>query len=158
MGATSARLVSEQFVVGKVAPEIYQRIQNLFSDHVTPRPYWRKETTYAQIYQTWNLEHVPQRTVVDAHLARQTVRETARSLIKQGQRQEAVNLLASTASKALASKEPLVVYESLTEIAGDLALVEPQMASALIAASKQVWENVPKFKDHWVDHGPCGSL
>jgi hypothetical protein len=161
IGHRAAGVVRDRFVIDAAAPalwaELQKHLQHPPARQQGPRP------TCAQIYQTWALDEAPQRSFIMAHLARDRVRERARALANAGQKREAAQILVRAASADIASKDPLVIFESLVEIGDELAPLEPKQSAHLLGEAERIARTNPHLKVEFyrakksVSGGPAGA-
>jgi len=145
IGRRAAAVVRERFVVERIAPGLWELLQDRLRHPPQAAPETARSSD-AEIYATWCLEQAPQRSYVEAHLLRDCARRQAGELAGAGRIREAVQLLTRTVSADLATKEPLVIFESLVQIGDDLAAWEPNRSAQLLAEAERLSRGNPYLK------------
>jgi hypothetical protein len=127
------RIPGERIVVAPEMSDRWRELQRCL-DLPGPAPTDRGQAVaLAEIYATWSVEDAPERAYVAAHLARARTRQRARELAGQRQTKAAIQVLVRAVRTDLAAKDPLAILESLAEIAGDLAPLEPRLSAQFLA-------------------------
>lgn len=145
IGRQAAAVVRDRFFVERVAPDLWREIAERLS-----RPGVRTPSLpagdYTRIYCAWRLEEAPQSAYVEAHLVRQGARELAQTLAAEGKVREAVQLLTRQVSTDLATKDSLIILESLVQVGDDLAAWEPRRSAQLLAEAERLSRGNPFLK------------
>lgn len=103
----------------------------------------KRNASLAGLYAGWLPAEMPEAAYVRAHLARAEARGQAREHIEAGRKREGVQALVGAVGRDLATKDPLIIIESLCEIGADLAPMDGRQAGALLEKAKEIARSIP---------------
>ena len=156
IGGRAAQLVRNSFTVSNCAPILFQRLQSFLEGNIAERPYWNYETKYTQIYETWCLAESPEQQLVKFDLDQHANFKEAKALADQGKKDSYIKLLVNMATKALATNNPTIIYESFSEISKKLMPVDPKIAGPMHKSAQNILKNVLQPQPDWLEVGPTG--
>lgn len=138
LGAQAAALVRQRFVVESIAPMMWADLHEWLYGPAAVKPSPTEKAPLGDIYAQWPLETAPDRAFVVAHQERRRAIASARALVAGGRKSEGVKALLAAASAGIATKEPLILLESLVDIGTELATLEPKQSAYLLSEADRI--------------------
>lgn len=146
IGRRGAEAVRQHFTVEALAPAVWAELQRQLATPASPRPLGGPGTSLADIYRTWSRSEAPQLPYIEAHLRRAGWRNQARKLARQGRKLEAIKLLMNAVNADIELKNPLVAFESLMEVGGEMSALDARQSAALFGAAERFAHAHPHLK------------
>ncbi len=127
-GHKGEQTVRTRFIVETIAPALWADLESLLKYPPPMSPHRKGNSSLGEIFKSWFLEEAPDRSYIEAHLARQSVRNQARQLLIAGRRQEAIQTLLRAVRVDGETKDATIILECLVEIGTDLAPLDAAKA------------------------------
>ncbi|HEY8995235.1 MAG TPA: glycosyltransferase family 4 protein [Lacunisphaera sp.] len=131
-GDRAARLVGEKFSIETIAPAVWRTVETVLARPIAAHP------PVTDVLDRWAIAQAPDPAYVSAHLARAALRRQARQLAAAGRSRDAVQLLVKAVNADFASKDLVIICESLVQIGEDLAAYDARQSAILLERASTI--------------------